>query len=157
MHSKIHIITTSGGDMNRFAEKLVGTLLLISLVLVVLFQTLITRNVLIPASATDMRQDIMVYEKSEYYPNAYAITLSISDNKAKIMVNGYYVSDTIVENNYISFSVYDGDVVECDLRDCKDKVIIQLIKKDNNLNFPKNNFRADGTGTILYLFKVDGD
>jgi len=142
--------------MNRFAEKIVCALLLISLILVVSFQTLITRNVITPASATDIRQDIMVYEDNAYYPKQYNVTLSVSDIKAKIMVNGYYLSNIIVENNTVSFSIYDGDVVECDLRDCKNIVTIQLVKKDNNLIFPKNNFKVDGLQTILYLFKVEG-
>jgi hypothetical protein len=143
--------------MNKTAEKIVCTLLLISLVLVVSFQTLITRNVITPVTATDMRQDITAYEDSEYYPQKYDLTLAISDMNAKIMVNGYYLSDSTVENDTISFSVYDGDVVECDLRNCNSVVSIQLIKKDNKLNFPKNNFRVEGAETILYLFKTDGE
>jgi len=141
--------------MNRNAEKIVGMLLVVFLVLTAAFQTLIARDVINPVSAVDMREDITVYENSEYYPKQYSITLNVSDNNAKIMVNGYYTENKIGQNGDISFNIYSGDVVECDLRECEGDVEVKLVKKDSSLIIPANNFYAQSSGNILYLFKAN--
>ena len=141
--------------MNRLAEKIVGAVMVIFLVLTVSAQTLINRNVLNPVSAVDVRDDISVYESSDYYPRQYVVTLNVSDKDAKIMVNGYYIKQAIAKNGDVSFEVYTGDVVECDARDCKDDVEIKLIEKDETLSVPASNYSTEGEESIIYLFKVD--
>ncbi len=141
--------------MNKLAEKIVGSLLLIFLVLTVSFQALITRNVIDPVSAIDLREDISVYESSDYYPRQYNVTLKISDSNAKIMVNGYYIKQAVNKSGDITFSVYSGDVAECDLRGCEGDVIVKLVGKDDALIVPDDNFYAGSSKNILYLFKAE--
>lgn len=142
------------GNMNKLAEKIVGYMLLTFLVLTVSFQALITRNVINPVSAIDLREDISVYESSDYYPRQYGVTINLSDDSAKIMVNGYYITQAVKKSGDITFSVYSGDVVECDLRGCEGDVIVKLVGKDESLTVPSDNFRAVSSKNILYLFKA---
>ncbi|NMC57029.1 MAG: hypothetical protein GYA50_07415 [Eubacteriaceae bacterium] len=140
--------------MNRLTEKIVGSMLLTFLVLTVSFQVLITRNVINPVSAVDLREDISAYESSDYYPRQYSVTLNLSDENAKIMVNGYYIEQAADKSGDITFSVYSGDVVECDLRACQGEVMVKLVGKDNLLSVPADNFYAQSSNNILYLFKT---
>ncbi len=140
--------------MNKLAEKIVGSMLLGFLVLTVSFQVLITKNVINPVSAIDLREDISAYESSDYFPRQYSVTLNISDSDAKIMVNGYNIEQAANKRGDITFSVYSGDVVECDLRDCKGDVIVKLVEKDDLLSVPAENFYAESSNNILYLFKT---
>ncbi len=137
-------------------ERIVKSVILACMVMGVAFQVLIARDVVTPVSAIDSRQDITVYENSEYYYQQYQLKLSLSDKRARMMVNGYEVEGVAI-GDHIDIAVYDGDVVEVDLRDCRGIVTAEVVSADKALKNPQTGYCVQGYNNILYLFKVEAE
>lgn len=109
------------------------------------------------SAAASGSADGVYYTQSEFYRESGSLSVKISSRQAVLLVNGE-PADTETEGDYLGIIVYDGDVIDIDLRGCgDDEVSLFVAEISDNVSYPQQGTKLFSQRGIKHLFNVRVD